>query len=103
VCTYLIYAKIVHIAQISIFNIKCSVPAELMPIVFVHCTYRRELSSVKVAIVLLDFEEAGSMLKQKLPERPQNSEDVACLRVSCIVCEEMYCLLQIAAGYSQNY
>jgi hypothetical protein len=71
-----------------------------MSIVFVQCTHGGELSCVKFAIVFLSFEEAGIVLKQKLPGRPQNSEDVACLRVSCTEREEMCCLLQIAAGYS---
>jgi hypothetical protein len=47
--------------------------------------------------------EAGIMLQQKLPGRQQNSEDVACLRVSFTECEEMFCLLQIAAWYFKHH
>jgi len=56
-----------------------------MSIANVQCTHGGELSSVKFAIVFLSFEEAGIVLKQNLPGRPQNSEVVACLRVSCTV------------------
>ena len=68
ISTQMLLAVIVHTLKLCVFHksgcwclfsIKCRVPAELMPIVIVQCTYIRELSGVNFGIVFLSLEVGG--------------------------------------------